>query len=231
MQFFTDNHYRGVFLSHIKNLICRQGDFELNIPSLKWPDGEIRVLTGPSGSGKSTLALCLCGLKPVEKGFQWIHKGRDLAVLPPPARNISLLFQSLVLFPHLSAQQNILFPAKARGMKKAVQQERLAFFQKELELTGFLKKPVHLLSGGEKQRVALARALMPLSEFLILDEPFSSLNLALKKKAIALLKTMQAEENHSVLLISHSAEEIKLLAKPGFSIQKGRLFIGQLQRL
>ena len=210
-------------MSHIKNLICQQGNFELNIPSLKWPDGEIRILTGPSGSGKSTLALCLCGLKPVEKGFQWIYKEQDLASVPPPERNISLLFQSLVLFPHISAQENILFPAKARGMKKTVQRERLTFLQKELELASFLKTQVHLLSGGEKQRVALARALMPLSDFLILDEPFSSLNIALKKKAIALLKTMQAEAKSSVLLISHSEEEIKLLAQPGFSIQKGRI--------
>ena len=198
-------------MSYIKNLICQQGDFELNIPYLDWPDGKIQILTGPSGSGKSTLALCLCGLKPVKKGWQWIFKDRDLALLSPPQRNISFLFQHLVLFPHINAKQNILFPAEARGMKKNHQLERLAFLQKELELSAFLSKKIHLLSGGEKQRVALARALMPKADFLILDEPFSSLNIALKKKAIALLKVMQAREKYSVLLISHSAEEIRLL--------------------
>ena len=211
-------------MSHIKNLVCRQGQFELNIPSLKWLDGEIRVLTGPSGSGKSTLALCLCGLKPVEKGFQWIFKGQDLVSIPPPKRNISFLFQELALFPHMSAKQNILFPAEAKGMTKANKQARLSFLQKELELSPFLHKKVAYLSGGEKQRVALARALMPHPiHFLILDEPFSSLNLALKKKAIALLKTMHAKEKYSVLLISHSAEEITLLNSPVFSLHKGQL--------
>ena len=210
-------------MSHIKNLICRQGNFELNIPSLDWPDQEISALAGPSGSGKSTLALSLCGFKPVAKGFKWIYKGQNLASLPPPQRNISLLFQGLALFPHMSAKQNILFPVHARGLNQSTLKGRLSLLITALELSGFLKKQVSFLSGGEKQRVALARALMVRGDFLILDEPFSSLNSALKKNAIALLKKIQMQDKNAVFLISHNEEEIKYLAQRVFRLQKGRL--------
>lgn len=186
----------------------------------------VSALSGPSGSGKSTLALALCGLKPVENGFQWIVKGRDMALLSPPERNISLLFQSLELFPHMSTEQNILFPAQARKMTKEQISKRLSILQEHLHFTSFLKKPVHLLSGGEKQRVALARALIVKPDFLILDEPFSSLDASLKENAIHLLKKLLEQEHCPTLLISHSEEEIKSLAQKVFYIRDGQLQSG-----
>ena len=210
-------------MSYIKNLVCNQGDFELNIPSMEWPDEGVSVLTGPSGSGKSTLALALCGLKEVKKGFQWTFKNQDMVLLPPSKRNISLLFQSLELFPHISVEQNIFFPAQARKMPKEEIQNRFLILQEYLQLSAFLKKPVHLLSGGEKQRVALARALIVKSQFLILDEPFSSLDAKLKESSIILLKKILKQDECSTLLISHNAEEIKSLAHWIFYIHNGRL--------
>lgn len=210
-------------MSYIKNLICHQGDFILDIPSMEWPDEGVSALSGPSGSGKSTFALALCGLKPVEKGFRWIFKDKDIALLSPPKRNISLLFQSLELFPHMSAEQNILFPAKARKMPEEQINKKLSILQEHLQFFSFLKKPVHLLSGGEKQRVALARALIVKPDFLILDEPFSSLDAHLKKSSIHLLKKVLEQERCSTLLISHSAEEIKSLAQKVFYIRDGQL--------
>ena len=210
-------------MPYVKNLICNQGDFKLDIPSMEWPDEGISALTGPSGSGKSTLALALCGLKKVEKGFQWLFKEQDMALLPPPERNISLLFQSLELFPHMNAEKNILFPAQARKISKEQTQERFLVLQEYLQLSSFLKKPVHLLSGGEKQRVALARALIVKPRFLILDEPFSSLDEVIKKNAIQLLKKILEWEKCPTLLISHDKEEIESLARKVFYIQNGQL--------
>ena len=138
-------------MSCIKNLVCRQGDFELNIPSIEWPDEGVSALVGTSGSGKSTFALALCGLKRVEKGFKWIFKGRDLALLSPPERKISLVFQSLELFSHITAEQNILFPAEARKIPKKEIQKRLILLQEYLSLSPFLKKSVNLLSGGRNR--------------------------------------------------------------------------------
>ena len=213
-------------MSYIKNLICHQGDFTLDIPSMEWPDEGISALSGPSGSGKSTLALALCGLKPVEESFKWIFKDKDIALLSPPRRNISLLFQSLELFPHMSTEQNILFPAQVRKMTKERISERLSVLQEHLQFSSFFKKPIHLLSGGEKQRVALARALIVKPDFLILDEPFSSLDAPLKENAIRLLKEVLEQEPCPTLLISHSAEEIKSLAQHVFHIRDGQLQSG-----
>ncbi|MDE0119550.1 MAG: ATP-binding cassette domain-containing protein [Bdellovibrionales bacterium] len=210
-------------MSYIKNLICNQGDFKLDIPFMEWPDKGVSVLTGPSGSGKSTLALALCGLKKVEKGFQWIFKDQDMVLLSPPDRNISLMFQSLELFPHLSAEQNILFPAQARKIDKQETQKRMCVLQEHLKLFSFLKKPVFMLSGGEKQRVALARALIVKPRFLILDEPFSSLDGQLRKQAATLIKNILEWEKCPTLLISHSEEEIKTLAQKIFYIHTGKL--------
>ena len=190
---------------------------------MEWPDEGISVLTGPSGSGKSTFVLALCGLKTVEKGFQWIFKDQDIALLSPPERNISLMFQSLELFPHMNAEQNILFPAQARKRDKPETQKRMLMLQEHLQLFSFLKKPVYMLSGGEKQRVALARALIVKPRFLILDEPFSSLDVQLRKRVAILLKKILEWEKCPTLLISHSEEEIRSLARKVFYIHEGQL--------
>ena len=214
---------RGWVLSYIKNLICRQGDFELNIPYLKWPEEGVQALVGASGSGKTTLALALCGLKPVEKNFKWILKGRNLAQLPPPKRNISLMFQSLELFPHITAQKNILFPAEAQKMSRKEIDSRFSMLEEHLKLGSFLKKPIHQLSGGEKQRVALARALIVKSDLLILDEPFSSLDSKIKEDSITVIKRILNLEKPLTLLISHNEEEIKRFTNSRFLMEAGRV--------
>ncbi len=191
---------------------------------MEWPDGKVIALTGPSGSGKSTLALALCGLKPLEKGFEWIFKGRDLAKLSPPERRISFLFQSLELFPNMNAKQNILFPAEARKSSKQESYKRFYYLVEGLKISNLLKKPVQVLSGGERQRVALARALIINPDFLILDEPFSFLDNQTKALAIALVKNILEEEKPSTLVISHSPEEIKTLkVHQVLHLQAGRL--------
>ena len=190
---------------------------------MKWPEGVVSALVGPSGSGKSSFALALCGLKPVEKGFEWIFKDRNLALLPPPKRKISLLFQTLELFPYLSAEKNILFPAQAQKMAYKKIQEKFLMLKEYLQLSSFLKNPVHTLSGGEKQRVALARALIIKPDFLILDEPFSSLDANLKKDSISLVKKILEKEKCSTLFISHDIKEIESLAQKVFYLQNGQL--------
>ena len=186
-------------------------------------DEGINILTGPSGSGKSTLALALCGLINIKPSFQWLFKEKNLALLPPPERNISMMFQSLELFPHLTAKKNILFPAQARKQSVLKTKERFQLLIEELELISFLKKSVLNLSGGEKQRVALARALIVTSDFLILDEPFSSLDSTLKNRALKLICTIVKQEKQTCLLITHEDPEVMKIANKVFYLHQGQL--------
>ena len=186
-------------------------------------DERINILTGPSGSGKSTLALALCGLVKIQSSFQWLFKENNIALLSPPKRNISMMFQSLELFPHLSAKKNILFPAKAQKQNSSKLEERFQLLIEELELTPFLKKSVLDLSGGEKQRVALARALIVKSDFLILDEPFSSLDSTLKIRALKLISTIVKKEKQTCLLIAHQDPEVMKIGDKTFHIYQGQL--------
>ena len=186
-------------------------------------DEGINILTGPSGSGKSTLALVLCGLIQTNPSFQWIFKGKNLALLSPPERNISIMFQSLELFPHLNVEKNILFPTQAKKHHFLNSKERFQLLTEKLELTSLLKKSVLDLSGGEKQRVALARSLIVRSDFLILDEPFSSLDSKLKNQALKLICTITKKEKQSCLLITHQNLEVINTKNKIFHIHQGHL--------
>ena len=209
-------------MSEIKNCTYQQGNFELSIPYMNLPDEGLSLLTGPSGSGKTTLALVLCGLKKTKLPFSWKFKDQDLAHMPPPDRNISLLFQTLELFPNMSARENILFPAQAKKLHLLEIQDRFSMLQENLNFSSFIDSPVHLLSGGEKQRVALARALIVKPRLLILDEPFTGMDELLKKSCIRLLEKI-LKDCFPVLLITHDWQSVRHLTKKTFFLQKGRI--------
>ncbi len=218
-------------MSEVKNLICEQGDFTLQIPHLEIPDEGMSLLSGPSGSGKSSLALSLCGLKNLKPGFQWIFQNQDLALFPPSKREISFLFQTLELFPHMSGEKNILFPAHAKHLPSEWINERFSLLKDHLMLSPFLKKPIHLLSGGEKQRVALARAFMAKPRIFILDEPFSHLDEELKKISLGLIEKILRSQKCPALIISHDIKIVKSLASKNFFIRNGQLDPGSSSRI
>ncbi len=220
--------------------------FELNISEMDLPDEGVSILSGPSGSGKSTFALALCGLQPTQPGFEWWFKGKNLANLSPPDRRISLLFQTLELFPHLTARQNILFPVEIylknqlpkHLLSRAIDmfryalccpsltpliEDRFNLLKTSLRLDSFLDRPVSVLSGGEKQRTALARALIIKSQFVILDEPFAFLDASLKMSVVLLLEKIVEIDKLPILLITHHMKQVKTLASRIFYLQNGRL--------
>ena len=210
-------------MSYIKNLVFQREHFKLDIPFMEWPDKTLSVLTGPSGSGKSSLAWALCGLHKVEKSFEWIFEEKLLHKLKAPQRGISFLFQSLELFPHMSGKENIFFPALAKKMPVKDILSRLSFLDSYLNIDSFLEKPVHKLSGGEQQRIALARSLIIPSSFLILDEPFSSLDKNRIKKVCQLLKKILDQDQNSILVISHQITELQNIADQFFYMKNGKL--------
>lgn len=210
-------------MSLVKNLKVNFKDFSLDIPELEILDQGVTVLSGPSGSGKSTLFNALIGLE-TTSSMSWDFNGRDLAKLKPPERNIGVVFQSLDLFPHLTARENIEFAAKSRKIDIKVYREKIQSYAKVLSLESILDKKASLLSGGEKQRVAFLRAVIGAPAILLLDEPFSSLDIDLRNESRQLLKAIIQQENIPVLLITHDPEDVQALADKVYNLKSGKLF-------
>lgn len=209
-------------MSVIKNLIKDYGDFKLSIPDWNLSDSGVTALWGPSGSGKTSVIRLLVGLEECP-GLQWVFADGDIAKLPVPERRLGVVFQSLELFPHMSARDNILFAAKARKIPDA--NTRLQELSKSLELDSYLDRKVHLLSGGEQQRVALARAIIGQPRFLLLDEPFSALDANLRDKARSLVKQTIKKYNIPALMITHDPKDLEVVADHKVQIQNGALVL------
>ena len=141
-------------------------------------EGELLVVVGPSGSGKSTTLRIAAGLEAVTSGT--VHIGdRDVTRMPPKERNVSMVFQSYALFPHLTARDNIAFGLRARRERGGLD-ERVEAVAEVAGCAAFLDRRPAQLSGGERQRVALARALVREPDVFLLDEPLSNLDARLR---------------------------------------------------
>lgn len=175
-------------------------------------EGEIVALLGPSGSGKTTALRIAAGLEVPEAGNVFVGTkqvaGGGLFV-PPESRDIGLLFQDLALFPHLSVSENVGFGLKGNSAER---RRRITDLLSLVGLDGLGQRYPHQLSGGQQQRVALARALAPEPRVLLLDEPFSNLDVVLRhqvrREMVALLKRIGT----SVLFVTHDPEEALYVA-------------------
>lgn len=209
-------------MSVIENLSIKKKDFSLEIPRLELIDKGFHILWGPSGSGKTTLLRALIGLEECPT-MRWDFQGINLAQLSPPLRRLGVVFQSLDLFPHMTARENILFAAKARNISKNEAVENLKRWSQKLLMDSFIDRDVHLLSGGEQQRVALLRALIGQPRMLILDEPFSHLDPHLRDEARTLLKNLMREFQLPVLVVTHDEKDIQSLGERITRLEDGRL--------
>ncbi|MCM2281524.1 MAG: ATP-binding cassette domain-containing protein [Bdellovibrionaceae bacterium] len=212
-------------MSWVRRLNVDYGDFRLEIPEWEILDDGVTALWGPSGAGKTSVFRVLIGLDPCP-GFSWDFKGEDLARLPVPRRRLGVVFQTLELFPHMTAAENILFGAEARSIPKKEAREHLEELARLLGLGSVLERKSALLSGGERQRVALARALIGKPRFLFLDEPFSALDAGLRHEARVLVQRVIEAERIPALLITHDREDLDVLAKKITEIRDGRLVSG-----
>lgn len=162
-------------MTHLSaSVACARGEFELAV-DLEVGAGEVVAVLGPNGSGKSTLLDCLAGLlRP--PGATVRLAGRELAGLPPPDRRVGLLRQRPLLFPHLSARDNVAFGLRARGLSRGAARDSASRWLAEVDADGLAGRRPGQLSGGQAQRVALARALATDPELLLLDEPLAALD-------------------------------------------------------
>lgn len=199
-----------------------QGDFKIDIPFWEILDQGVTVLMGPSGSGKTSVFRILLGLEPCP-GMKWNMNGTDLAKLKTPERRLGVVFQTLDLFPHLTASENIMFAARARNVDESKALNRLKELSAELQMNSFLERPASVLSGGEKQRVAMARAIIGEPRLLLLDEPFSALDQELRGESRKLVKRVIEAEKIPTLLVTHDPQDVEILANKVSHIRNGRL--------
>ncbi len=186
--------------------------------------GEIGSLLGPSGCGKTTVLRSIAGFEQPEAGS--ITIGDTLVSSPsfaqaPEKRRVGMVFQDYALFPHLTVRQNIGF-----GLQKWRAAKREARIEELSELVGLARdgnKLPHELSGGQQQRVALARALAPRPELLLMDEPFSNLDVALRERLSLEIRNILKEQNISALMVTHNQHEAFAIADVIGVMNGGRL--------
>jgi sulfate transport system ATP-binding protein/putative spermidine/putrescine transport system ATP-binding protein len=200
-------------MSLVKKINIHYDDFHLQIDELEIPDQGITLIQGPSGAGKTTFLRILMGLDPlVGSNFEWIFNGEDLAKKNPPDRKLGVVFQGGELFPHMTVKENILFHALARKIPKDVYTKKLEQYVKIAKLENKLNQKASTLSGGEKQRVALLRALIGQPKILLLDEPFSALDPALRTELKTFLKEIVKIDAKPCLIVSHDEKDADDLA-------------------
>jgi iron(III) transport system ATP-binding protein len=186
--------------------------------------GAIGCLLGPSGCGKTTVLRCIAGFEIVRHGairLNGVTVSAPGVMLPPEARRIGMVFQDYALFPHLSVAENIAF-----GLHALAQRERAARLHELAELVGLsseLAKYPHEISGGQQQRVALARALAPRPELLLLDEPFSNLDVELRERLSLEVREIIHASGATAILVTHDQQEAFAMADEIGILHEGRI--------
>ncbi|MGM0443290.1 MAG: ABC transporter ATP-binding protein [Fibrobacterota bacterium] len=174
--------------------------------NLEIETGEFVTLLGPSGCGKTTLLRMIAGLEGIDDGELYIG-GRYMNSTPPQKRPIGMVFQSYALFPHMNVYNNIIFGLKVQGVSKADIFTKIDWVLPLLGLEKYAERLPRQLSGGQRQRVALARALVLDPEVLLLDEPLSNLDAALREKATEELKRIHMKVGKTIIYVTHNQIE------------------------
>jgi len=187
----------------------------------------IMVLFGPSGSGKTTILNCLSGLQSPDSGVislgeRLFYSSAETVNIPARKRRIGYVFQDYALFPHMKVKDNVLYGVPGRCRKDKMSRIGIAEVMEMLKISRLQDRYPCDLSGGEKQRVALARALMVEPELLLLDEPLSAIDHATRRTLREELKQLQRTWQIPFVLVTHSREEMKVLADEVLFLKAGR---------
>ena len=202
-------------------MVARRGSFEVSV-DLEVADGDTLGLLGPNGAGKSTVLDVLAGTLELTRGTIELDGGR-IDHLPPEARAIGVCFQDDLLFPKLSALENIAFPLRARKVARAAASARSTELIERLAPGVDPKAMPAALSGGERQRVALARALAPEPRLLLLDEPFANVDVSARPGLRALVREVAHTFGGATVLIAHDPLDALTLADRVALMEAGRI--------
>jgi ABC-type sugar transport system ATPase subunit len=185
-------------------------------------DGELLVLLGPSGCGKTTTLNMIAGLEIPSSG-RILFKGEDVTTVSSHRRNVAMVFQSSLLYPHLTAWRNIETSLRHSGLDRVTRQRRIADVARMLEIEPLLDKLPNQLSGGERQRVATAKAIVREPAAFLLDEPLSALDAALRLALRAELVNLQKRLGTTTIFVTHDQVEAMTMGDRIAVISEGRL--------
>lgn len=174
-------------------------------------EGQIVVLLGPSGCGKTTTLKMIAGLVEPTAGDITID-GRSVLPIPPDKRDVSMIFQKPLLFPHMTVAQNIGFGLKMRGVPRSIIAQKVEEMLELVKLKGYGDRRADQLSGGQEQRVSLARALILQPKLLLLDEPLSALDAELRLEMRELILKIRERYKVTMLFVTHDQQEAVMLA-------------------
>ncbi|MET9392888.1 ABC transporter ATP-binding protein [Streptomyces sp. NPDC006624] len=202
-------------------LVVDRGGFRLDVALTAAP-GEVVALLGPNGAGKTTALRALAGLTPLGGGHLRLD-GTELDRTPPESRPVGVVFQDYLLFPHLTALDNVAFGPRCQGVRKAQARERAAEWLDRLGLADHAGTKPRRLSGGQAQRVALARALATRPRLLLLDEPLAALDARTRLEVRARLRRHLADFEAVAVLVTHDPLDAMVLADRLVVVEHGRV--------
>ncbi|MEV6019530.1 MULTISPECIES: ABC transporter ATP-binding protein [unclassified Streptomyces] len=203
-------------------LVVRRGSFLLDI-ELSAAPGEVVALLGPNGAGKTTALRALAGLTPLSEGGRLRLDGAPLDRTPPESRPVGVVFQDYLLFPHLSALDNVAFGPRCQGASKAEARAQAAAWLERMGLAEFAGTRPRRLSGGQAQRVAVARALATRPRLLLLDEPLAALDARTRLDVRAQLRHHLADFEAVAVLVTHDPLDAMVLADRLVVVEDGRV--------
>jgi len=184
--------------------------------------GQFIAITGVSGSGKTSLLRIICGLEKPNDGEVHLDNNillNDKISIPTEKRNIGLVIQEKVLFPHLNVKKNIEFGISTKNNKQDISKDMM----EKLNILDLAKKYPHELSGGESQRVALGRSIVMKPKVLMFDEPFTGLDKELKIKIYPIIKSILLKNEITAIMVTHDLNEVKALADQCYNLKNGKL--------
>lgn len=212
----------ALVLNDLRKSYSDAGPAALHGVSLSVASGSLTALLGPSGSGKTTTMKLIAGLIPADSGDVRLGE-RSIRDLPPERRGVAMVFQNPLLFPHLTVAGNVGFGLRMRGLAPAQIAKSVADMLDRVRLSDLANRKPAQLSGGQAQRAALARALVLRPDLLLLDEPLSSLDPALRDEMRQLIRSLQRETGITTIVVTHDQAEAVALADRIALLLDGRL--------
>jgi len=206
----------------IKNISKNLGEFFLRDVTLDIEAGNYFMILGPTGAGKTILLEAMAGIYRPDRGEIWLD-GRNITNIPPRDRNISMVYQDYMLYPHLSVEKNIAFGLKLKKIPKEKIKDKIEDITNMLGIHHLLHRFPGTLSGGEKQRVAIARAMVTEPKALLLDEPLSALDTQTREILREELHKIHINTKTTIVHVTHNFEEVFSLGDSMAVMNEGKI--------